>query len=165
MIFPAFFYQLILSIPDRTRIYSCVFHKSYLGNVFPVPFQSSMTVTLVLSQPLGIRYWSVSQSTPLNEYQLHLTVFSYVPEHDLVVCDTICDIQVYLWILRCGNVVHFTIRFFEAEKFTNLRVITLSLLSWRTHCILLSVWKYSLFVHCIKDCNNAMNQQNIFLTA
>jgi hypothetical protein len=35
------------------------------------------------------------------------------------------DVQVYLWMLRCGNIIHLTLRFLDVEKFTNLTPLSL----------------------------------------
>jgi hypothetical protein len=40
------------------------------------------------------------------------------------------DVQAYLWMLRCGNIVLSTLRFLDVAKFTNLTPLSL-LISWK----------------------------------
>jgi len=88
------------------------------------------------------RQWSVSQSALLKHctsitLECHLlsiniwSVWLWVFPSE--------EIQVYLWMFRCDNIVHLTIRFFVVAKFT---ILISSLLPWRKLSIPFSVMKY-----------------------
>ena len=88
------------------------------------PFLDSLS--LVWSQPLDNDQYH-NQLILMNEYQLYLTVSSYLPTSDLSDCMW-CHLATSKY--NCGNVVLFTIRFLKVAKFFNL--IPLSLLSCYT---------------------------------
>jgi hypothetical protein len=44
---------------------------------------------------------------------------------NLIVGFPIGDVQVYLWMLQCGNIILLTVRFIDVAKFTNLTPLSL----------------------------------------
>jgi hypothetical protein len=77
--------------------------------------------------------YSVSQSSPLKDH------ISSIPDFQLLSINIQSiwlwvlpsgEVQVYLWMFRCGNIMPLTTRFFNVAKFTTLTPV--SLLSWCT---------------------------------
>jgi hypothetical protein len=89
----------------------------------PFLFTAILTVNLATT-----RQWSVSQSAALNDRTssrielLHLSIWIWsiwmwiFPSR---------DVQVYLWMLRCGSVILWIMRFSDVVKFTTLTPLSL----------------------------------------
>jgi hypothetical protein len=61
------------------------------------------------------------------EHQAHLNAYSYLPEYGQSVSwvSLSGEVQVYLWMLRCGNIILLTLRLLDVAKFTNLTPLSL----------------------------------------
>jgi hypothetical protein len=67
------------------------------------------------------KFWSVSQSAALNDQTSNnWNAFAYLSHCGRSVCGFS-----HLEILRCGNIILFTLRFLDMTKFTNLTPVTL----------------------------------------
>jgi len=108
---------------------SLSFRRLNLSNSY---FCAACFLTANLSLTFAItRYWLVSQSAPLKLgtsciLEFHLLSISVWSIWLWVFPSG--EVQMYLWMFRCGNIVLLTTRFFDVAKFTILT--PLLLLSW-----------------------------------
>ena len=83
-----------------------------------------------------IRELSVSLSAPLKDHTLSILECHLLYVNMWSICLWVFpsgEVQVYLWMFRCGNIMLLTTRFFDVAKFTVLT--SLSLLSWCSHSV------------------------------
>ena len=120
-------------------------------NLSPSKFSASL-LTVKLSLTFApIRQWSVSQSAPLKDgkssiRECHLLSVNMWPIGLWVFPSG--QLQVYVWIFRCGNIMILTTRFFDVVMFTILSPS--SLLSWCTlslPIVGLNVFSFFAFFH------------------
>jgi hypothetical protein len=92
------------------------------------------------------------------EYQVYSNALAYLPEYGQSDCGfSLGDVQVYLWMLGCGNIVLLTVRFLNVAKFTNLNPLSL-LISCKLSLLIIGLKMFSLSTLALRSPNRIFIQ-------
>jgi hypothetical protein len=115
---------IVLKLQTLTQHFSIPSTSFKIWNLWDLClFTASLSLTFAT-----MRYWSVSQSGALNDWIsitfecLHLSIRMWSILSGVFASE---DIQVYLWMLQCGNIEVLTPRFLDVLKFITLPPLSL----------------------------------------